>query len=85
MDAIKTMEDLRAWKCPDCGAPGAVFKRDLEETYTCGTTPEGSRLMAYGVDPGPLLRKTVPVSYAQTITCDNGHDHFVGLEYVKQT
>ena len=68
------LEELKKWECPECGSPGDTYRRTLAEMVTYGTTPEASYLMGHGVDPGPLASKTVPVSYDESVTCENGHE-----------
>lgn len=72
-DLPKTMDELDAWRCPECGEPVATTTMDVIETMKMGKTTHGSQMLTYGIDPGYPHTIEQPVAREYTFTCGNGH------------
>lgn len=69
---------------PECGALPGGLTQEISATRLKAVTDHGKLMLTFGVDPGAPDAIIVPVAYNITVTCTEGHEHFIKTMLVEE-
>jgi hypothetical protein len=67
-----------------CGATPELLTAEVSATMVVATDDTGREMLRQRIDPRPVHGRDAPVAYDISLTCAEGHEHYIRTEPVKK-